>query len=48
MAPPITIEYLLNKLNVYGNWIEEQKRKIIWLSVGPGLAVGVAVYLLVR
>jgi len=28
--------------------LNEQKRKIIWLSVGLVLAVGVAIYLLVR
>ena len=35
------VKWMANKLN-------EQKRKIIWLSVGLVLAVGVAVYLLVR
>lgn len=35
------VKWMATKLN-------EQKRKIIWLSVGLGLAVGVAVYLLVR
>lgn len=35
------VKWMATKLN-------EQKRKIIWLSVGFGLALGVAVYLLVR
>ena len=35
------VKWMATKLN-------EQKRKIIWLSVGLGLAVGVAIYLLVR
>jgi len=47
-ARSINIEALLNKRKVEGNWIEKQKSKIIWLSVGLALAVGVAAYLLVR
>ena len=35
------VKWMATKMN-------EQKRKIIWLSVGLGLAVGVAIYLLVR
>ena len=35
------VKWMATKLN-------EQKRKIIWLSVGLVVAVGVAVYLLVR
>ena len=35
------VKWMATKLN-------EQKRKIIWLSVGLGLALGVAVYLFVR
>ena len=35
------VKWMANKMN-------EQKRKIIWLSVGLVLAVGVAVYLIVR
>jgi len=41
-------EDLLNKRKMEGGRIEEKNRKIIWLSVGLGLAVGVAVYLIVR
>ncbi len=39
---------MLDKRKTEGCRIEEKKRKIIWLSVGLGLAVGVAIYLLVR
>ena len=35
------VKWMATKLN-------EQKRKIIWLSVGLGLALVVAVYLFVR
>ena len=35
------VKWMATKMN-------EQKRKIIWLSVGLGLAVALAIYLMVR
>lgn len=48
MPPPINIEDPLNKRKVEDNWINEQKHRIIWLSLGLGLAVALVVYLMVR
>lgn len=40
MSPPITLEDLLNKRKVEGYWVNKQKHKIIWLSLGLGCGIG--------